>query len=263
MRKGREGGTVVSVSVAGIGVLLLAVGVVGGPLGWDVGGVAPFLIVGAVLLVVAIVHDRVSEVQFQAAGVSLGLLLSKVESQSSRAIVKELERLGVADLTAAYEFVHAEMKQFDDLLFASPPPERVSNLRVILQDQLVEQARDRAEEVEERGDPGPDKKLLNRALTSDSEAGRAIALGVGKAYPNLITLGTLERNIRESLSANEQFHALLLANDKLGNLNARQRRRLRHIIEDELHSERSYIAEDSDRRSRAESILERIRSQER
>ena len=217
------------------GLAVMGVGIGGSAGGWDLDGVTPFLVVGAVLLALAVLYPQIESLNVEAAGAKVGLLLRRIASDSSPAVLEELERLGVADLAVAYEFVHDALSDEED-----------KNTRIRLQDQLVDMAEQRA------FDRDPDKKLLNAAIESHSAAGRAIAIGFAKRHPELVTLDAMETVILHSMSGNEQYHALLLAKKVLPTLKSKEAQALMNLINEA--KDEPYVRKDSERMNVVDAI---------
>ncbi|HEV7723077.1 MAG TPA: hypothetical protein VGO60_17430 [Iamia sp.] len=233
--------------LGGLGIGLVVIAVIIAIQGWTSEGAAPFVLGGAVLVLVAVFHDRITEMTVEVGGATVGVLLEVVKRQTGAAAVEELSRLEVIDLVAAYEYVHTA-------LAADGPPVPTVNpevrlvLKVALQDDLIDRAEDKA-----RSTPiAPHRSDLERALRGQSAAGRAIALGVARAHPEVVGIDTVMFGVTHSLSGNEQYHALRLLRDKAEDVPWWRKGAVLQAMQHQ------WIQSDSDRRDVADDIVARL-----
>jgi hypothetical protein len=89
-----------------------------------------------------------------------------------------------------------------------------------------------------------EKAALKAAMHSKSSAARAIALGDARAHPEIVSLKGVTPNLTASLSRNEQFQAIRVAELIVPKLGDKDLRRLRRML-----VSAQYVKDDEDRRS--------------
>jgi hypothetical protein len=226
----------ITLALGGFGLAVITVGVVGAAFEWELGQAGWFLLAGCALIALALLHPRLTSVNVEVAGTKIGAIFTAFATEAGSVAAIEIERLGMADLAIAYQFVHDQ------------PPARVDkDTRIRLQDTLIDQARTR------RVAAAPRKRALKAALHGQSDAARAIALGVAQGHPELVSLKTITPNITASLSANEQYQAIRVVELMVPTLTDRDLRRLRQM----LVSAR-YISDDEDSRPLRDSVVAAI-----
>jgi len=203
------------------GGLLLVAGVWGVNEAWPWSGYVAVLLAGFLCLVLAVLADRIRELKadFKSGTVTIGAAL--VEDAR-----KEITRLGLPGLAATYAFVHHQL--------ANDPASL--DLKIRLQDQLVDIAR-----ANSLTTPVSAAEIA-KAITSGPPAERVLAFGILEGNPNLATCELLAQGVSDSLSGNEQYHALLATEAAWPSLSSECRRALRKAIDGSPH-----IPQDSDR----------------
>jgi len=205
--------------LVGIGLAIIAVGVVGAAVHWDLGAAGWFLLAGCGLVGLATLYPRLQSMDVEVAGTKFGALFKEVADQAGSVAAVEIARLGMADLAAAYQFIHFEGK---DIL-----PD--SGTRIGLLDALIQMATERSVRS------SPKKRALTAAMHSESPAARAIAVGIAREHLQLINVKAITPNLNLSKSANEQYHALSVAKGLVPTLSQRDLRTLRDVLVNAPH----------------------------
>jgi hypothetical protein len=172
-------------------------------------------------------HPRLTSVNVEVAGTKIGALFTAFVSEAGSVAAIEIERLGMADLAIAYQFINGELRADVD-----------KPTRIRLQDALIDEARMRS------AGASPRKRALKAAIHSKSSSARAIALGVALAHPEIVSLKGVTPNLTASLSGNEQFQAIRVAELIVPRLGDKDLRRLRRML-----VSAQYVKDDEDRRS--------------
>jgi hypothetical protein len=188
-------------------------------------GTGVLLTFGGVLFVFAVLGDRIESLEF--AGSKLKLRAAAAEKF---ALAGESERLGD---TAAAERLRAEAQA---LLAAAGPI--ATDYRSVRSSMRPGQARTRAlEEVVARARRTAETPLQPAAvrewLREGSEEERITALAMMQAKPELLDFDGMLAAIKDSRSAFEQYHAMLLADQVLDVLDTEQQRRLAAVVQGE------------------------------
>src|SRR4051812_8861784 len=150
-------------------------------------------LVGAVLLVVALVYQRLESLKVSATAVELRLSKTIVELGAPKA-AEMLEQSGLTGMVQSYEFVRREL---------SGTAYRAAQTR--LQDALVEQAAALART--QRFDP----REVRRIFHEGSPLLRVLTLGLMEGDPSLGDVSIVVSAVSTSRTANEQYHGLALA----------------------------------------------------
>ena len=216
------------------GVLLLAVGVVVAASGWRTEGLGPFVVGGLAFIALGVFEDRLTKVDFTAFGAGVSVALRDLAADAGPEVALEIARLGLADLVLTYSMVYGELRGHVD-----------SRSRVQVQDAIIAAATRRT------GSRRPDGRALQAALRAESSASRVIALGVALAHPKVVDPATVKVNITDSLSGNEQYHALLLLEAMWPHLASATKGELLNLVRDA-----PFIQDDPDRRRAAARLLE-------
>ena len=208
-------------TILAVGVVVIAGGVWSVQSGWAWPGPGAILATGLACLLLAVTADRITSVKVDAKNkaVSIGLALA----EDAR---KEITQLGLSGLAATYAFVHHQLANDPESL----------DLKIRLQDQLVDIAR--ANSLSE----AVSATEIAEAITSGPPAQRVLAFGILEGNPHLATCDLLAQGISNSLSGNEQYHALMATEAAWSGLTPECRRALRKAIDASPH-----IPQDSDR----------------
>lgn len=162
-------------------------------------------LVGAALLVIPLLYQRLESLKVSATAVELTLSKTIVELGAPKA-AQLLERSGLTAKVESYEFVRREL--------ADPS---YNNARVRLQDALVDQAASlsRTQKL--------DPKEVQRIFREGSPLLRVLTLGLMEGDPSLADTSVVRSAIATSRTANEQYHGLKLAKLLWRNLSAGDR----------------------------------------
>lgn len=162
-------------------------------------------VVGAVLLVVPLIHERLESLKVSATAVELTLSKAIAEAGAPKTAVL-LERSGLTGMLESYEFIRREL---------SDPT--YQNARLRLQDALVDQAS--ALSRTQKLDPTEVRRLFH----DSSPLMRVLVLGLMHGDTSLAGATEITSAISESRTANEQYHGLRLAELVWGNLSDGER----------------------------------------
>ena len=162
-------------------------------------------LVGAALLVIPLLYQRLESLKISATAVELTLSKAIVELGAPKA-AQLLERSGLTGMVESYEFVRREL--------ADPS---YMDARIRLQDALVEQAASlsRTQKL--------DPQEVQRIFREGSPLLRALTLGLMEGDPSLADTPVVVSAISTSRTANEQYHGLVLAKLLWRNLSAGDR----------------------------------------
>jgi hypothetical protein len=188
-------------------------------------------IVGAVLLIFAVVADRIRRFGIGADGLEVEL----AEAASAAGAPQTARLLQHSDLdsfAAAYTFVHREL---------SDPALR--EVKVYLQDLLV----DRAADIARTHKFQPDE--VRKLFENGTPMTRVLALGLMKGDPALADFRVVHAAVDRSQTGNEQYHGLQLARARWSTFSAEQKKALLSAMDRNEH-----IADDPDRRRLADEI---------
>ncbi len=199
--------------------------------GWGSDYTGLFLLFGALLIVTPLVVHRLQSVSHKDG--AWELVFSDAEKAGGKKTARKLEGAGLLDLASHYQFVHSELDA-DEFRAA----------KVHLQDTLVERAAQLALKT------SLDAEEVRNLVEHGAPVMKVLALGLMKGNPRLASVEALAFAISNSATANEQYHALLIARDSWPRLEEAQRRSLIDVIEKDRH-----IPEDSDRKGVAAEIL--------
>jgi hypothetical protein len=171
----------------------------------ETAGLTALALVGAGLLVVPLVYQRLESLKVSATAVELTLSKAIVELGAPKA-AELLERSGLTGMVESYEFVRRELRD--------PAYE---NARIRLQDALVDEAASlsRTQKL--------DPIEVRRIFRDGSPLLRVLTLGLMEGDPSLADASVIVSAISTSRTANEQFHGLKLAGLLWRNLSAGER----------------------------------------
>ena len=210
---GQRAGVMVRIAIALVGVIALAVGATAAfVLRSDTAAVVA-LIGGFALLITAVVLPRVSEIGVSTDGLTLKLTKDAAAAGAPKT-ASLLESTGLADYATAYGVVDAELRG-DEQYYAA---------RVHLQDSLVRRARAIA-----FANKIPAAEVRSLFLHG-SPVLRTLSIGLMQGDPSTTDAALLASAISSSLSANEQYQALLLVRDRWAQWSREDRELLRHRI---------------------------------
>lgn len=150
-------------------------------------------LVGAALLVIPLVYDRLESVKVSATTVELKLTKAIVELGAPKTAVL-LEGSGITGMVESYEFVRREL--------ADPA---FLNARIHLQDALVDRAAALSRTTK------LDENEVRRVFHNGSPLLRVLVLGLIEGDTSLADTTVIVSAISSSRTANEQFHGLKLA----------------------------------------------------
>jgi hypothetical protein len=176
-----------------IGLGLLVVGAVKVVRAASDAGAISLVAVGAVLVVIPFIIDRVEQVSVSGTGFELRLT-REISGLGAPKAARILDRSDLASFAASYTFIHEELRR-------SP----YRDARVHLQDLLVERAAALARR--ERFDPLEVRTLFKNG----SPMIRVLTLGLMEGDPSLADGASIISAIADSRSGNEQYHGLQLA----------------------------------------------------
>lgn len=188
-------------------------------------------LVGAALLVIPLLYERLESMKVSATSVELTLSKSIVELGAPKA-AQLLERSGLTSMVESYEFVR---RQLADSSYKAA--------RIRLQDALVEQAASlsRTEKL--------DSKEVQRIFRDGAPLLRVLTLGLMEGDPSLADTSVVVSAVSMSRSANEQFHGLVLAKYLWRNLSAGDRAAVLASADADPR-----ISQDTDRRALVEEL---------
>jgi hypothetical protein len=157
------------------------------------GALVALALVGAALLVIPLVYQRLESLKVSATTVELTLSKTIVELGAPKA-AQLLERSGLTGMVESYEFVRREL--------ADPS---YTNARIRLQDALVDQAASlsRTQKL--------DAQEVQRIFRDGSPLLRVLTLGLMEGDPSLADTSVVVSAIATSRTANEQYQGLVLA----------------------------------------------------
>jgi hypothetical protein len=212
-------------------------------------GAAVLLAFGGVLLVLAVLGNRIESLEFggaklklRAAAAERFALAEEFERRGDTATADQLRTEAQALLDAAGP-IAADYRSVRGAMRAGP--ERTRAL-----EEVVGRARDLA--AQRPFEPGE----VLRWLREGSDEQRITALAMMQAKPELRNFEAALEAIKHSHSPFEQYHAMLLAYEMLDDLAPSQRRRLAEAIKAERRGLR--FRRDSDRWGLSEGILRRL-----
>jgi hypothetical protein len=183
-------------------------------------------LVGAGLLVVPLIYQRLETLKVSATAVELTLSKAIVELGAPKA-AELLEQSGLTGLVESYEFVRREL--------SDPSYE---NARIRLQDALVEQAASLSHT--QKLDPTE----VRRMFRDGSPLLRVLTLGLMEGDPSLADASVIVSAVSTSRTANEQFHGLKLAQLLWRNLSTAERAAVLAAADADPR-----VAQDSDRKA--------------
>jgi hypothetical protein len=190
-----------------LGVAILVFVAVMAAFSWNGAATITFAAVAVLLLAAAIFYPRLSNLTLGVKVPGFGEITLNAELTAE--LQRDLDYTGLGGAAAIYAFVRGQLSGRD-----------VEDLRIHLQDQLVESVKDLPTTTEQ----------LDQAL-SGSAAQRTLAFGVIKGNPELATVPRLIQGITESASGNEQYHALLAAESNWDQLTPEEKVALRAAID--------------------------------
>lgn len=180
-------------ALAATGLAVLVAGAVAIVVKGDGGDALGLVIGGAVLMIMPLIVDRLEKLSVGAGGVDIHLTKQIVDLGAPKA-ADILERSGLANFASSYAFVHEELAA-----------EEYHDAKVHLQDRLVEKAAELARRQKF------DAEEVRRLTTSGPPMVRVVALGLMVGDPSLADSATVYSAISRSLSGNEQYHGMRLA----------------------------------------------------
>ncbi|TWD83076.1 hypothetical protein FB561_4231 [Kribbella amoyensis] len=192
------------------------------------------LIVGAVLLVLPLVVDRLEKFSVTPQGFDFEFT-QQVANLGAPKTAGLLEQTGMARDLETYAFVYNELTDPDLLPY-----------RKRLLDKLVAEATSAA--TTHRFDA----EEVHKLFYAGSPVMRVLALGLMEGDPSLLSPDILRSAIAESRTGNEQYHGLKLAERAWPRLSQPTRTELSALIRSDVH-----IHEDPDRTRLAQRILAR------
>ncbi len=178
---------------------------------------------GGVVLVVAMLGNRIESLEFGAAKLRLRaaaaerFALADELDRSGDPVAAERVRAQAEALLAAAKPIAAEYRALRDSMPSSPERTRAM-------EQVVARARELARE--RTFDPAE----VSRWLRAGSEEERITALGMMQARPELRDFDAALAAIEHARSAFEQYHALVLVVDMVDGLDAARRSRLGEVL---------------------------------
>ncbi|MEJ3745559.1 hypothetical protein WEI85_19990 [Actinomycetes bacterium KLBMP 9797] len=212
-------------------------------------GSAVLLAFGGVLLVLALLGDRIEALEFggaqlklRAAAAERFALAEESEQRGEDAMARQLRAEANSLLEAAAGPVAANYRAIRSSMRAGPD-------RTMALEAVMAQARRLA--AEHSFEP----EHVRRWLRGGSEEERITALGLMQAKPELRDFDAMLEVIAESRSAFEQYHAMRLAMTMLDGLDEVQRIRLSQAVRD---ARGIRFRRDSDRWHLSEEILRRL-----
>jgi hypothetical protein len=155
--------------------------------------VVALALVGAALLVIPLLYERIESLKISATAVELTLSKAIVELGAPKA-AQLLERSGLTGMVESYEFIRRELADPSFL-----------GARIRLQDALVDQAASLSRT--QRLDP----KEVQRIFREGPPLLRVLTLGLMEGDPSLADPSVVVSAIATSRTANEQYHGLVLA----------------------------------------------------
>lgn len=188
-------------------------------------------LVGAALLVIPLLYERLESVKVSATAVELTLSKAIVELGAPKA-AQLLEGSGLIGMVESYEFVRREL--------AGPS---YKGARIRLQDALVNQAASlsRTQKL--------DRDEVQRIFREGSPLLRVLTLGLMEGDPSLADASVVVSAIATSRTANEQYHGLVLAKLLWRNLSAGDRAAVLSAADADPR-----IAQDTDRKAIVEEL---------
>jgi hypothetical protein len=218
------------VAIVGLGLVVVATV----DLTADDGGAAPvaLLVAGALLLLAPLLVPRLEELTVGGSGIKL-TLTHEIAHQGAPRTAGMVERSGLAAAVETYATAYDEL--------SDPTYERA---RIHLQDRIV--ARAAATARRHKFDGGEVRTMFMRG----SPTVRVLALGLMEGDPSLADVDTIESAIASSLSGNEQYHGLQLAQLVWPRLSDDDRQRLIQVIDEDR-----LIYRDNDRARLAHEIV--------
>jgi len=169
------------------------------------GALVALALVGAALLAIPLLYQRLESLKVSAMAVELTLSKTIVELGAPKA-AQLLERSGLTGMVESYEFVRRELANSE-----------YENARIHLQDALVNQAASlsRTQKL--------DPKEVHRIFRDGSPLLRVLMLGLMEGDPSLADTSVVVSAIATSRTANEQYHGLVLAKHLWRNFSAGER----------------------------------------
>jgi len=221
--------------LGGVGLTALGAGAVRAVWAGGQSGIVILIVAGAILTLSPFVIDRLESVAAGTASVEVRFT-QKIAGLGAPKVAAVLGHTALADLAQSYAFAHAEL-----------PYDRFADARVYLQDLLVQRSAAVA-----RTDKLNAREV--RALLADGPAViRVVAIGLMTGDPSLADGPSIAGAIGNSLSGNEQYHALLLARQCWPRLSKQERQTVRETV---MAAESSgSIPLDTDRHQLADALL--------
>jgi hypothetical protein len=216
-----------------VGVLFGTLVAVGAAKEWPAGQIWLLAALAALALALGLL-EGVSGIAFGPGGIEVQNVVAEARSLGGSTFADELERSGIAGEAATYAFIHRTLTRPED-----------REVKVRLQDTIVESIEHKA------FTSPPDRSTIEKIYEKGSPAARVVALGLVRQDPSLMSANDLADLILHSKSANEQYHALVIAQRKLPALNDEERTTLFDAVREAPH-----IHDDSDRAEIADQILD-------
>jgi hypothetical protein len=190
-------------------------------------GTGVLIAFGGVMLALAVLGDRVESLEF--GGSKLQLRAAAAAAQKYALAEESADRGDVAGASELRAQARALLEEAGPIaseygaVRSSMPSgwERTMEL-----ERIVEEARRRA------GERSFDPDEVRRWLREGDEGRRITALAMMQARPELQDFEAILAAIKDSRSAFEQYHALLVAEEMIDGLDQGQRRRLAQVIRD-------------------------------
>jgi hypothetical protein len=213
-------------------------------------GSAVLVALGGILIVLALLGDRIESLGFGGAQVTLRAVagrLARAEESELRGDTEEAERLRV-EAQMLLEAAGPIASDYDSVRSSMPSgPARTA---------AMEQVLARARQLALDRDLAPAE--VAQWLREGTDEQRITALGLMQADPRLWDFDAVLAAIERSRSAFEQYHALRLAGQMLHRLDARQRQRLAVVV----RGQRGWrFRRDTGRWGLSEDLLRRIGSE--
>jgi hypothetical protein len=206
---------------AGFGIAFLIAGVVGIAESWTTPGWIVLLGLSVVCVLFAVASPRMSRTT-----VKISLEGITVTTELDPQLKEQIKSTGFDGAVAAYTFIHAQLANDAE----------TQAVKVRLQDELVAVAADLAA----KGDIK--REDVANTIRDGVPAARPLAFGVLAAQPQWATADLLVQGIADSLSANEQYHALLAAEAAWPKLEPDERQRVQEAVR-----WAKWISQDTDR----------------
>jgi hypothetical protein len=216
--------------VAVLGLVVLAVGIIGAASGWPTPGLLIVAVAGVACLLVALVADRLATADVGGHGNGR----TTVRFELSPTVMADINETGLPAAAAIYSFLHTQLADDPGSL----------DVKVRLQGQVVSV-------VQQNAFNRPvGAAEIEQVLATGTQAERVLAFGLMQRDTTLATVPRLVQGIAFSKSGDEQYHALLATKARWPALSPVERSRLGDVI-----TAAPYIDDDGDRRKLRDDIL--------